>query len=70
MKPEMEICEYSVEPEHLTKVKRYDNFNFPYSFPGNVKDQLRNIANFKARENDILLSTYPKSGQCCELHIL
>ncbi|XP_062616332.1 sulfotransferase 1 family member D1-like [Saccostrea cucullata] len=58
----MEICEYSVEPDHLTKVKRYDNFNFPYAFPGNVKDHLKKIANFKVQESDVLISTYPKSG--------
>ena len=59
----MEVHEYSVEPEHLTRVKRFDQFSFPYAFPGNVRDHLKKIANMKTREGDVLISTYPKSGQ-------
>nr|XP_022332641.1 estrogen sulfotransferase-like isoform X2 [Crassostrea virginica]XP_022332642.1 estrogen sulfotransferase-like isoform X2 [Crassostrea virginica]XP_022332643.1 estrogen sulfotransferase-like isoform X2 [Crassostrea virginica] len=58
----MEVHEYSVEPEHLTRVKRFDQFSFPYAFPGNVRDHLKKIANMKTREGDVLISTYPKSG--------
>lgn len=58
----MEVYEFSVEPDHLSRVKLYDHFSFPYAFPGNVKDHLRKISNTRIRDTDVLLSTYPKSG--------
>lgn len=59
----MEVYEFSVEPDHLTRVKLYDHFSFPYAFPGNVKDHLKKIAATRIRDTDVLLSTYPKSGK-------
>lgn len=66
----MEVYEFSVEPDHLTRVKLYDHFSFPYAFPGNVKDHLKKIATTRIRDTDVLLSTYPKSGKLIYLFTL
>ncbi|XP_060076636.1 sulfotransferase 1B1-like isoform X1 [Ylistrum balloti] len=44
------------------KMKPYDGFNYPYEFTDEVPDHLRHIRDMELRDDDILITSYPKSG--------
>ncbi|XP_021377938.1 sulfotransferase family cytosolic 1B member 1-like [Mizuhopecten yessoensis] len=54
-------CQEKEKPEYELKMQPYDGFNYPVQMH-NVADHLRNIRDMTLRDDDIFITSYPKSG--------
>ncbi|XP_033726250.1 sulfotransferase family cytosolic 1B member 1-like [Pecten maximus] len=43
-------------------MKSYEGFNYPYEIMDNIGDHLRHIRDMELRDDDVFITSYPKSG--------